>query len=61
MGKRMNTRMIEKRKQEYSARQEQTKEQYAFTVFLTCPQQTDQMIWWCGEPEIQVGVAQCDY
>jgi len=35
-------------KQEFCCRQGQTKEQYAFTVFLTCPQQTDQMIWWCG-------------
>ena len=42
----VNAKMTEKRKQEYCARQEQTKEQYAFTVFLTCPQQTDQMIWW---------------
>jgi len=21
--------------------------QYAYSVFLTCPQQTDQMLWWC--------------
>jgi len=34
-------------KQEFCCVKEQTKEQYAFTVFLTCPQQTDQMLWWC--------------
>jgi len=55
----MKTRMIEKWKQECSDRQEQTKGQYAFTVFLTCPQQTDQMIWWCGDTDIQGGVVQC--
>ena len=37
-------------KQEYCSGQEQTKEQYAFTVIFTCPQQTDQMLWWCDRP-----------
>ena len=40
-------------KEEFCCGKEQTREQYAFTVFLTCPQQTDQMLWWCAEIDDQ--------
>lgn len=36
-------------KEEFYCGKKQTREQYVFIVYLTCPQQTDQMLWWCDE------------